>query len=56
MWADDHRSIGETAGEKAYRRIRGDIIGGQLEPSQRLKLDGLKETYGVSISTLREPK
>jgi DNA-binding GntR family transcriptional regulator len=54
MWADDHRSIGETAGEKAYRRIRGDIIGGQLEPSQRLKLDGLKETYGVSISTLRE--
>lgn len=54
MWTDDPRSIAETAGEKAYRRIRDDIIAGQLEPSQRLKLDGLKETYGVSISTLRE--
>jgi len=54
MRADDHRGIAETAGEKAYRRIRSDIIGGRLEPSQRLKLDGLKETYGVSVSTLRE--
>src|SRR3569832_1991222 len=54
MWAEDHRRVAETAGEKAYRRIRDDIIAGQLEPSQRLKLDGLKETYGVSISTLRE--
>jgi DNA-binding GntR family transcriptional regulator len=54
MWTDERRGAAETAGEKAYRRIRGDIIGGRLEPSQRLKLDGLKETYGVSISTLRE--
>lgn len=54
MWAEDHRSIAETAGEKAYRRIRDDIIGGVLAPSQRLRLDGLKESYGVSISTLRE--
>src|SRR3569832_1443044 len=54
MWAEDHRRVADTAGEKAYRRIRDDIIAGQLEPSQRLKLDGLKETYGVSISTLRE--
>jgi DNA-binding GntR family transcriptional regulator len=54
MWTDERRSAAETAGEKAYRRIRGDIIGGRLEPAQRLKLDGLKETYGVSISTLRE--
>jgi len=44
----------ETAGEKAYRRIRGDIIFGRLPPSQKLKLDGLKEAYGVSVSTLRE--
>jgi DNA-binding GntR family transcriptional regulator len=54
MWAEDHRSIVETAGEKAYRRIRADIITGQLAPSQKLRLDGLKERYGVSISTLRE--
>ena len=44
----------ETAGEKAYRRIRTDIIFGRLAPSQKLKLDGLKEAYGVSVSTLRE--
>jgi DNA-binding GntR family transcriptional regulator len=44
----------ETAGEKAYRRIRGDIIFGRLSPGQKLKLEGLKESYGVSISTLRE--
>jgi DNA-binding GntR family transcriptional regulator len=44
----------ETAGERAYRRIRSDIVFGRLLPEQRLKLDGLKEAYGVSISTLRE--
>jgi len=44
----------ETAGEKAYRRIRTDIIFGRLIPGQKLKLDGLKEAYGVSVSTLRE--
>jgi DNA-binding GntR family transcriptional regulator len=54
MWAEDNRTIAETAGQKAYRRIRGDIIGGLLQPSQKLRLDGLKESYGVSISTLRE--
>jgi DNA-binding GntR family transcriptional regulator len=43
-------SIGETA----YRRIRADIIFGRLAPGQRLKLDLLRENYGVSISTLRE--
>lgn len=44
----------ETAGEKAYRRLRSDIIGGRLAPSQRLTLEPLKSTYGISISTLRE--
>ena len=44
----------ETAGEKVYRRLRNDIIFGRLAPSQKLKLDGLKDGYGISISTLRE--
>ncbi len=43
-----------TAGERAYRRIRNDIIFGVLAPSQKLRLDRLRESYGVSISTLRE--
>ncbi len=44
----------ETAGEKAYRQIRRDILFGRLEPSHRLRLDDLRESYGSSISTLRE--
>lgn len=44
----------EAVGDDGYRRIRSDIIFGRLRPGQRLKLDGLKETYGVSVSTLRE--
>ncbi len=44
----------ETAGEKAYRRLRNDIIFGRLAPSQKLRLEGLKESYGISVSTLRE--
>ena len=54
MHVDQRRTAAETAGERAYRRIRDDIIAGTLEPSQRLKLDALKESYGVSVSTLRE--
>ncbi|HVV79267.1 MAG TPA: GntR family transcriptional regulator [Pseudolabrys sp.] len=47
-------AIIETAGERVYRRLRADIISGRLAPSQRLKLEVIKEAYGVSISTLRE--
>ena len=46
--------ITETAGEKAYRRLRGDIIVGRLAPSQKLRLEALKSAYGISVSTLRE--
>lgn len=44
----------ETIGQDGYRRIRADIVLGRLRPGQKLKLDGLKESYGVSVSTLRE--
>jgi len=44
----------EAVGDDGYRRIRADIVFGRLKPGQKLKLDGLKESYGVSISTLRE--
>lgn len=43
-----------TISENAYRRIRSDIIFGRLRPSQKLKLEGLRDGYGASISTLRE--
>jgi DNA-binding GntR family transcriptional regulator len=44
----------DAAGERAYRRVRTDIIFGRLAPGQKLKLASLKEAYGVSVSTLRE--
>lgn len=47
-------AIAEPAGERAYRLIRADILRGVLRPGQRLKLDCVRDTYGVSISTLRE--
>ena len=44
----------ETVGDDGYRRIRADIIFGKLRPELRLRLEALKEEYGVSVSTLRE--
>lgn len=43
-----------SAGDSGYQRIRSDIIFGVLTPSGRLRLDSMKEDYGISISTLRE--
>src|SRR5262245_16117060 len=44
----------DSVGEKAYRRIRTDIILGKLGPAEKLRLERLREDYGVSVSTLRE--
>ena len=43
-----------TIAESAYSQIRTDIIFGRLDPDEKLKLDGLKQRYKVSVSTLRE--
>src|SRR3978361_364374 len=43
-----------SAGDSCSQRIRSDIIFGVLTPSGRLKLESMKEDYGVSVSTLRE--
>ncbi|WP_337271162.1 GntR family transcriptional regulator [Oryzifoliimicrobium ureilyticus] len=48
------KNISESVAEVTYRRIRADIIFGRLPPAQKLKLEGLKETYDTSVSTLRE--
>jgi DNA-binding GntR family transcriptional regulator len=41
-------------GDDGYRRIRNDILFGKLLPGQKLRLESVREDYGVSISTLRE--
>jgi DNA-binding GntR family transcriptional regulator len=47
-------STTETVGELVYRRIRSDIIFGVLAPGQKLRLEKISESYGTSVSTLRE--
>ena len=46
--------ITNTVGSSTYERIKKDIIFGNLAPGSKLKLDGLKEQYDASVSTLRE--
>ena len=43
-----------VVGASTYQRIKRDIIFGDLAPGSKLKLDGLRERYSASMSTLRE--
>ena len=45
---------GDSLADKVLRRIRFDIINNTLKPGDRLRLERLRETYGASVSTLRE--
>ena len=40
--------------DMVYDRLRADILGGALQPGMKLKLEGLRGRYDVSINTLRE--
>lgn len=44
----------DTPGEAAYRSLRADMLLGRLSPGRKLGLGGLRETYRVGVSTLRE--
>jgi DNA-binding GntR family transcriptional regulator len=43
-----------TLGETAYRRLHRDILAGVFAPGQPLRLELLKQRYGLSFSPLRE--
>lgn len=43
-----------TLVDVAYRRLRQDIVAGIFAPRQRLRLELLKQRYGLSFSPLRE--
>lgn len=43
-----------VVGASTYHQIKRDIIFGDLAPGAKLKLDGLRERYQASMSTLRE--
>jgi len=43
-----------TLADRCYTQIRQDIVTGTLPPGEPLKMDLLKEKYGVGFSPLRE--
>lgn len=40
--------------ERAYAQLRDDIIEGRLAPGEKLRVEHLKDRYGVGAGTLRE--
>src|SRR5205809_7463980 len=50
----DARTEQPSVADEAYSRLRQDILGGELLPGMKLKLDALRERYEVSVNTLRE--
>lgn len=44
----------KTLVESAYRALRKDIIEGNLGPGEKLRVEHLKDNYGVGAGTLRE--
>ncbi|MBL8470486.1 MAG: FCD domain-containing protein [Rhodocyclaceae bacterium] len=44
----------KTLVESAYRNLRRDIIEGRLAPGEKLRVEHLKDDYGVGAGTLRE--
>lgn len=44
----------KTLVESAYRALRRDIIEGRLAPGEKLRVEHLKDNYGVGAGTLRE--
>jgi DNA-binding GntR family transcriptional regulator len=43
-----------TLAGSAYQQLRRDIIEGRLPPGSKLRVEHLKDTYGVGAGTLRE--
>lgn len=52
--ADQPALEGATLAKSIAQRLREDVLAGRREPGARLRLEDLKETFGVSWSPLRE--
>ncbi|MBN9063621.1 MAG: FCD domain-containing protein [Rhizobiales bacterium] len=52
--AQDPQGGAATLAEAAYRRLRQDIVTGVFAPNQPLRLELLRQRYGLSFSPLRE--
>lgn len=49
-----HTAEPRTLVERAYRALRHDVVCGKLVPGERLRVEHLKDQYGVGAGTLRE--
>lgn len=51
---DDDSAASRTLIERAYAQLRDDIVEGRLAPGEKLRVEHLKDRYGVGAGTLRE--
>ncbi|MGY6534755.1 MAG: GntR family transcriptional regulator [Pararhodobacter sp.] len=47
-------SMEKTLSGRGYRLLREDILAGNLQPGQKLKIEMLRERYGIGAGPLRE--
>src|SRR6516165_8552864 len=52
--ANEQDARSATVTEAIYTRLRTDILLGEWQPDDRLKLDRLRQRYAASVNTLRE--
>lgn len=50
----DDANASRTLIERAYAQLRDDIVEGRLAPGEKLRVEHLKDRYGVGAGTLRE--
>jgi GntR family carbon starvation induced transcriptional regulator len=52
--AEESLAEPKTLVESAYRNLRRDIIEGRLPPGEKLRIEHIKDNYGVGAGTMRE--
>jgi GntR family carbon starvation induced transcriptional regulator len=51
---DNDRGGAATLATAVYERLREDVLSGALAPGQKLRMEGLRDGYGVGASPVRE--
>jgi GntR family transcriptional regulator, carbon starvation induced regulator len=51
--AQDHGKV-VTLATTVYERLREDVLAGALAPGQKLRMEGLRDRYGVGATPVRE--
>ncbi|NVK20515.1 MAG: FCD domain-containing protein [Methylocystaceae bacterium] len=51
---NEPQKFGKTKIEHVYSSLRQDILNGKFEPGSKLRIEHIRESYGVSSSSVRE--